>query len=753
MWLKWLPWRFIVRKVARQQGFIDPIDLLAKFQNFAQPSDVMAPQELLREGIVLQARGLMNSQAIQHNLDWIWPYWVERQFDPLDISFIPRAFSLTQINLTHRNWTAVGIPGVDEFPIVDPRGLVTPFYDSWSIDAWILKPSGQSLIPSRLPDVFQELIIKDKLEVSTVSRLRSTCLTSKVQGVGDVQFPCCEIQLTGLSDEPAWLVVSLRPYNPEGVSFIHDIELLEGRQGWKVNKKQSIYFDKPADQYEFSYYRHGDVYSRLPSVEDKTAVFCKVGMATAAALFKIHPNHARHVTLHVPLHSREGQGNITSLPKKVNWHNHLRNHCELKIPDEKFKFLYDAALKTMILHSPKEVYPGPYTYRRFWFRDAAFIVNAMLCAGLTERAKNVINCFPSRQNKFGYFLSQQGEWDSNGEALWAIRRLYEMTRIRPSDQMLKSIDAGARWILRKRLPVGSFSAHAGLLPAGYSAEHLGPNDYYYWDNFWGIAGLEAAVYIENLYGNKDRAEFLKHEIKKFLICVDVSLQQAQKRMNTKAMPAAPYRRFDSGAIGSLVAGYPLQIFNPRDDRLIETVHYLMDNCQVYDGFFHDMTHSGINPYLTLHIAQVLLRAGDPRYFHLMVTIANLASPTGQWPEAIHPKTKGGCMGDGQHVWAAAEWVMMMRNCFIREENNSLILCSGIPTKWLEQENDISFGPAPTTFGTIDLKIRPHREHTLVEWSAKWFDREPDIEVCFPGFPAVKVPKGSNYVQLGLKKAS
>ena len=51
-------------------------------QNFAQPSEVIAPMELLRSGVVMHARGLINSLAIQHNLDWVWPYWVERQYNP-----------------------------------------------------------------------------------------------------------------------------------------------------------------------------------------------------------------------------------------------------------------------------------------------------------------------------------------------------------------------------------------------------------------------------------------------------------------------------------------------------------------------------------------------------------------------------------------------------------------------------------------------------------------------------------------------
>ena len=740
-WFKWFPWRFIVRNLARQQGFTDPISILARLQNFGQPSDVLAPKELLREGMVLHARGLMNSQAIQHNLDWIWPFWVERQFDPTDDAFVPRAFSLTQINLTHRNWTAVGIPDLEEFPIVDPRGLVTPFYDGWSLDAWILdhSPAGHPLIPSRLPEISQQLLFNDNLAIVTASRLWSLSLVSRVEAVGTKESPYCQIRYSGCADHPAWLVVSLRPYNPEGVSFINEIELLEGRGGWKIDKKDVVYFDKPADQYEFSYYRHGDVYSRLPSVEDKSEVYCQVGMATAAALFKLPPGKPLEVTVQVPLDRKRPQKMSPPLSPApaADWDRSLRNHCALRIPDEHFQFLYEAALRTLILFSPKDVYPGPYIYRRFWFRDAAFILHAMLCAGFAERVRRTIKGFPARQLPSGYFLSQEGEWDSNGEALWTMRRFCEMTNTPPAKHVLAAVERAGSWILRKRSAKEPFSPHAGLFPAGFSAEHLGPNDYYYWDNFWGIAGLRAAAWLEKSYGNKDRAARFSREAQEYSECVERSLLHAQRRLGVQAMPAAPYRRLDSGAVGSLAAGYPLQLFDANDARLAETVDYLLEKCSVAGGFFHDMTHSGINPYLTLHLAQVLLRAGDRRYFDLMNAVANLASPTGQWPEAIHPRTKGGCMGDGQHVWAAAEWVLMMRNCFVREEDNRLVLCSGIPLQWLEKNTELFFGPAPTLWGTIDIRIRPDRENIVVGWTGKWFGQEPEIEVCIPALPKVK----------------
>src|SRR3989338_7625094 len=103
MWLKWLPWRRVAQRWIKGMGFLDPFKLFSQIRNFAQPSEVAFPIEILRLASNLQARGLINGQAIQHNLDWVWPFWAERQFDPKDPAFIPRAFSLTHINLTHRN--------------------------------------------------------------------------------------------------------------------------------------------------------------------------------------------------------------------------------------------------------------------------------------------------------------------------------------------------------------------------------------------------------------------------------------------------------------------------------------------------------------------------------------------------------------------------------------------------------------------------------------------------------------------------
>jgi hypothetical protein len=751
MWLKWLPWRYVVSRAAQARGFIDPVAVLSRLHQFSEPSEVAVPLELLRAGVVFHARGLMNTQAIQHNLDWVWPYWVERQFNPRDAAFIPRAFSITHVNLTCRNWTAVGIPNVNLWPIVDPSGLLTPHWDSWSLDGWIVTEDGPHLLPSQCDSLTQRLEWNDALAVVSTAKGNGLQLSSRTSVRMESLRPVCRQTWTAASNVPAWLVISLRPYNPEGISLVHRIELDASRSGWTVNGRDRVLFSLPADRHRMSDYRRADVYLGAPLGSEGFQVECDVGMATAAVMFALAANRTRSVELTIPLtrtpiraprrrwfgwrrdHATTAGHHPASVPfEPITWPEALAGGAQLRIPDAKASFLYEAAVRTLVLLSPGEVYPGPYTYKRFWVRDTAFLLHALLCMGLIDRVENCLPHLLARQTKTGYFLSQEGEWDSNGEALWLLWRFSSLSGRRPPIDWRRPILRGGKWIIRKRLPSNTPLVHAGLLPAGFSAEHLGTNNYYYWDDFWGIAGLRAAASLLDFWGDSSTAARFRREADDLLAAVDRSLKATASQRDWPGIPASPYRRMDAGAIGSVVAGYPLQILAPDDPRLLATAAALREHFFVDGGFFQDMIHSGINPYLTLHVAQVMLRAGDPDWFNLVQTVANLASPTGQWPEAIHPRTHGGCMGDGQHAWASAEWVMAMRNAFVREEGGRLILASGIPAAWLAAETPLLFGPAPTPWGDVTVSVQPQGDRAHVAWKGVWRNQPPPVEVRLVG---------------------
>lgn len=733
--------RFLITRAARAYGFLDPIGLLAKMRGFAQPSEVAEPIELLRAGVLFHARGLVNTKAIQNNLDWVWPYWVERQFNPADESFIPRAFSFSHINLTHRDWTAVGLPDIPFYSIVDPRGLVTPLYDGWSLDFWIVPAAGAPLLPSKLPKFEQTLAFDDNLRIRSRATDGSATIETEVKmGLENGEPHCC-IRVSVSGEATGAVVVALRPYNPEGISAVDTIALSAEGRGWLVNGRNPVEFDRAPARQELSVYKEGDVLHHLAKPVGALAeVSCPVGMATAVALFPVEEVRTRPLEIRIPIYDELKPKTRPTFTGTASWPDAAASLAKLQIGDARVQRLYDFAALNLVLHAPGEVYPGPYTYKRFWFRDAAFILNALLTLGCVERTRRSLAEFAPRQRHDGYFLSQEGEWDSNGEAIWMYHRFAALTGEKLRPEWLQAVAKGARWITRKRLPADSGLPEAGLLPAGFSAEHLGPNDFYYWDDFWGVAGLRCAAELL-LPDDATLSAECEREAAGFMAVVERSFPTGPHRRFPGAIPASPKRRMDSGAVGSVVADYPLRLFAPGDERILRTADYLRDHSSYRGCFFQHMIHSGINAYLTLHLAQVRLRAGAPEVaWELMDSVAALASPTGQWPEAIHPRA-GGCMGDGQHIWAAAEWALMVRNCFVREEAAGLVIGSGLRPGWW-REKGCSFGPTLTPFGAMTVRVSPTATGARVKVEGRWRGAVPQLQILLPGFLPREFPAGT-----------
>jgi hypothetical protein len=736
----WLPWQFLLRVAARRRGFIDPIELLARLRRFAQPSEVQEPIELVRAGVIFHARGLINTKVFQYNLDWIWPYWVVRQFDPADPSFLPRAFSFSHVNLTHRNWTALGVPGMDDYPIVDPRGLVTLPVDPWSLDWWFVPEQGEPLYPSHVEQADQQLDFGRGLEVITrcagpAGELRSSAVVERVAGAEGLH-EVIRLEATVRSRTPGLLVLAARPANPEGVHFIEHIHFAD--DGWQVNSRYRVHLNRAPQAMVASTYAHGDLPSNLTArFVAGEHVRCPAGMATAAATFHVHAGEPLTVGATVEL-SREKPVPIRARsrahsPGALSWDEALTGTPELDVPEPRWKFLHDAALRTIVLLSPNEIFPGPSTYRRFWFRDACLVMHALLAANLNTRVRRALDGFPARQRADGYFHSQEGEWDANGQVLW-IADLYE----RALDQKLPAplwaaLTRGATWITRKRQHPRSGIAK-GLLPPGFSAEHLGPVDQYYWDDFWGLAGLEAASRMAARRGDHVLEHALREQAEAFAQDVRRNLDDLPPAVAQRGVPASPHRRMDAGAIGSMVADYPLRLDHVvTHDAMLRSADWLWRHCRHAGGFFQDMVHSGINAYLTLGLAQTFMRHGDHRHMGLIDAVAHLASPTGQWPEAVHPRTLGGCMGDGQHTWAAAEWILALRASFVREEASGLVIGAGLRETWFEQAEQLSYGPTATGYGSVRVTFVRRQESWFARVHGRWHRNAPRVRFAIAGF--------------------
>ncbi|WP_442891293.1 hypothetical protein [Congregicoccus parvus] len=759
-------WRMLVRRAARRHGFADPLLLMGRLRKFARPSRVHEPIELLRAGATFHTRGLLNTRVFQYNLDWIWPYWVARQYDPLDVSFLPRAFSFSHVNLTHRNWTAVGLPGMDRPPIVDPRGLVTlPDPHGWSLDWWFIPESASGehpVFPSRAKTADQQLRAEDSLVVSTTVAHRECELATNAQveaGESEGAPPLLRLEACIATTVPGRLFLAVRPANPDGVAEVGAIET--ERDALLVDGRQLVHLSTPPDGYVASAYGKADLHRQLHTLAPTLEATCPAGLATAAAVFDVSAHSRFTARALIPLaavppnprirtraenRSRARSAVHVASPRLETWADVREGTSALLCPDKRWEHLHRTALDTLVLLSPGDIHPGPWTYRRFWFRDACLMMHAMLAAGLHDRVARALQAFPARQQPDGFFHSQEGEWDSNGQVLW-ISDLFERHTDRRLDAPVSdALARGADWIGAKRI---QDPATDGLFPPGFSAEHLGPVDQYYWDDFWGVAGLLAAARIAARRGDADTSARRDREAKAFSTAIRKSLAGLPPSVSELGIPATPHRRMDAGAVGSLVADYPLRLPGFDTAKLVATADWLRRNCCATGGFFQDMIHSGTNAYLTLALAQTFLRHGDPRYMGLVRRTAELASPTGQWPEAIHPRTNGGCMGDGQHGWAAAEWILMVRALFVREEDDHLVLGSGIPSCWLHTRQPVSYGPTSTPWGKIAIRLSHEDDAWRLHVDADWHTSvaPPRLVVAIPGFDRSSVDGLTSHVAL------
>jgi hypothetical protein len=136
-----------------------------------------------------------------------------------------------------------------------------------------------------------------------------------------------------------------------------------------------------------------------------------------------------------------------------------------------------------------------------------------------------------------------------------------------------------------------------------------------------------------------------------------------------------------------------------------------------DGFFYQpIIHTGGNAYLTVQLARALQCLGDRRWLDLFAGVRAHASPTCTWPEASHPRTGGGCMGDGDHGWACAEVLALIRLALVRDQGEQILLLPNAPESWWA-DGPLGLTCAPTPAGRLTFELKPAGlgTHELV-WS-------------------------------------
>ncbi|MFN3603313.1 MAG: hypothetical protein ACK4UJ_01250 [Leptonema sp. (in: bacteria)] len=728
----------------------DVLKLIRGSFKLTNPNKAEFPSENLPLASRVIASGMWNYCFFQFYRNFVGPFWVEKQYNPKDNSFIPRATSMLSLNLTHRNWFGFRSPSGSIFSLIDPAGAFTPIIGYYSVELAFRKKN-QIFFPNR-SEVKTKMELEENLPIIHIHyKKKDLKVHWKLLGdskTGKTVLSIIEYEV----NTPDWeLLVSIRPFNSEGGALIYSLYYQEEKQFSSVyinEEKEIILFTMP-NEIHFSNLEKGDAYFTETNLKN---VYCNYGICTGVFVYSLNPNSTsktifsyyrtyeklapaqvdlfdriqnlttkkrkakvRDIETHKKIKEKyilRGFEEITTIYQDLrlfyeeieNSKNQWKENLSKKSKFNCSKTLWNKAVDihsniVYQLQTEKKITPGVYTYRQFWFRDAAYMLSALSSWNFLEETKTVIESFPKRQQRDGFFKSHEGEWDSTGQAIWTVMDYFKKSHdTELLKELLPYLIKGGEWITKKRKK-GYLKK---LLPSGFSAEHLGPADYYYWDNLWSIGGLQQLVYACSLFPEYEKYyHFFLKEMNEY--SNDFLLIASKDIHKFGVLTASPNRGIDPGIIGSIVDLYPLQLNLIKASDMLKTLKKIYKNYFIKNLFFHPIIHSGFNIYLSLQVAHSFFKLNYVKLARrILKKVLKVRNQLWAYPEAIHPTTLGGVMGDGFHGWASAELILLLKEFVISEYKNTLSFLKGFRINELSKDR-FYFGPFPFYGGSISIE--------------------------------------------------
>jgi hypothetical protein len=678
---------------------------------------------------------------------------------------------------------------VVSFFLFDPTSKALHFPQFPSFDGHI-SPLEQRLEDGYLPVVMttyrspMNIIVEQKVLATTVVPDQKSIVLVRMNA-----------RLSGSTPTHAWLCVSISPAGPTGFQrhdkagrYVSDRRLtfmkyLPSEQRVLINSTWGPVFDSAPSR--FGTYGNGGTFDPEFYIDNSpyqdlilhgalngwdTATDHVAGLCRGVFAWLMHLTPASQtfsLDIRLPVDDYRGPGDLVDISSadadtlesnnRTFWVNKLDNSgLQASLPP-RVQHLFDlyrtCRANLLILSDHGQIHPGPTIYDSFWVRDSSVEGIACALSGDQNLARTQFgHHYPTVFNRgyerlgpvslYGFFGGEHEksdhEWDSNGEALWAIGRL---DRILGSGHSWGAglfspyVIEGARWIRDNR-------SEYGLLHTGWSAEHIGEKDKpHYWDDFWGLAGLWEAAKLAERTSSPQAGEIwsIYDDLKRATAdSIRWVLQEQKRRGLWKTfIPTGPgdAARFDSTMIGTLAYFHPCRLYmgaklgSDVDWAARMTLETIWSHF-VDGGFRHDAAWYCYGPYLTLQLAHAFLLIGDvERMDRCLAWTVNAGfarvsryegSLADKWQVVLGAWNEQHCypiakdfaevperwwyMGDIPHGWACAEFSLLLRDILFFEADEDgtprIYLAPGVMPHWMDDGESVSVSNAPTVFGSL-----------------------------------------------------
>jgi hypothetical protein len=413
--------------------------------------------------------------------------------------------------------------------------------------------------------------------------------------------------------------------------------------------------------------------------------------------------------------ARERPERSAASEARTRWRGWISRAALPETPDALVDAALRASLVTLVLcHERRdgEWIPigNPFQYRDTWLRDGAQTIRALAVAGLTDLARSDAWSLRGYHLPCGAFISQIGQLDGTGQALWAMG---QAAACPPSPEFARRVlpfaADGLRWIARQRALTRAANAPwSGLLPYADPRDNELVRAQLVGNDAWALTGVHAVASLARIAGDSVVARAADDAGGDYRATIVRSLARG-RFADVPASWQGVGRDW-----GNACLGYPARALAPDDLRLAALARRMRRGGDAGTLPCYGSADT-LHTYLAADLAECALLADRPaeaRAF-LGALLAHASSTLG-FAETFSRRDGGFGANLPPHATTAARLVQLVRDMVVCDVRDSLELGLGAAEPWW---NATRVTRAPTRFGTVDVALlRPAADLIEARWS-------------------------------------
>jgi hypothetical protein len=419
------------------------------------------------------------------------------------------------------------------------------------------------------------------------------------------------------------------------------------------------------------------------------------------------------------------------------WDSLLARGIEISVPEQKvndtfrINLIYDLIARDKIGNDYVQTV-NKFHYHSFYLRDSSYILRMYDLSGYHDIARQVLDFFAGWQQPDGNFVSQGGQFDGWGQAMWAYGQHYRITKdLEFARAVYPAMQKAVAWLQQARR-----NDPLHLMPNTSPGDNEDITGHVTGHNFWALIGLKNAVAIANALGRKQDAQAYQAEYDDLKVAFMAALKKATANTGGFIPPGVDV----SGGQDwdNMLSIYPEEILDPADPMVTVTLNGTRAKYQ--EGIMTYGDGRWLHHYLTETNTETEIIRGDQQLAlqELYALLLHTSSTHAGFEYCMLPwGTRDFAQNLSPHGWFAAKFRAALRNMLVREEQDrSLHLLSVISPEWIKSGETLSVKRAPTNFGTVNLEMRFSDGGATLRMDNKFRDVPQQVILHLPWFMTV-----------------